>query len=103
MEYSFEARRALKNLKQYLQMSTNGVKNIESAVKSYRAAIFEASNYDSKFGGSEVYTQLEKQFSTFRLPKTTEWENYTGKALVLVNKALETKGCFDQVVNWWAD
>lgn len=82
------AERSLKVLKTNLTLSAKGVKNVEMAVKSFRASILDAGNADSKFAGSKEYTQLEKHFSTFYLPKATEMEAYTAKALAILDKVL---------------
>lgn len=85
------AERSLKVLKSNLTLSAKGVKNIEMAVKSYRQSIIDAANADCQFGGSKEYTQLEKQFSTFYLPKATEMATYAAKALAILDKVIPTK------------
>ena len=85
------AERSLKVLKSNLKGSASGVKNIEMAVKSFRQSIIDAANADSQFDGSAEYIQLEKQFSTFYLPKMSEMGTYTAKALSILDKVLVVK------------
>lgn len=96
------AEKSLKVLKTNLKLSANGVKNIEMAVKSFRASIIEAANADFQFAGSDEYTQLEKQFSTFYLPKATEMAAYTAKALAILDKVLVVKSVItDEDIEEW--
>ena len=82
------AQKELNNLKTSLELSANGVTNVEMAVKGFRYSLTSARDYDNQFAKSDEYTQLEKHFSTFRLPKANEMKAYTAKAIALIDKAL---------------
>jgi hypothetical protein len=82
------AQKELNNLKTTLELSANGVKNTEMAVKGFRYSLTSARDADGQFAKSDEYRQLEKHFSTFRLPKSSEMKSYTATAIALIDKAM---------------